>query len=129
MTGYLQKLTNVIESVQRKSARWICNKWQYDESPSAMIKDLNLISLQERRRISRLSTLYELHHGLKYMPAQTIARQRCVDLRFRPMLGALQVYANSFYPCTVREWNKLPANIVNSGTLEGFKNRLLKHMN
>ena len=123
-----QKLRTQIESVQRKAARWIFNKWQYDESPSTMITNLNLTSLQDRRKMSRLSTMFEFHHGLKYMLDQTIIRQRYVDVRFQPIHGALQVYSNLFYPYTIREWKMLPVDIVNSDSLDVFKDKLIGHM-
>ena len=59
-----QKLRTQIESVQRKAVRWIFNKRQYDESPSAMITNLNLTTLQDRRKMSQLSTMFEYHNGL-----------------------------------------------------------------
>ena len=96
------KLKNQLEMVQRKSARWICNKWQYSESPTLMIKELNLKTLEQRRKINQLAMLYELYHGQKYMPPNTISRQRCNDLRFKPIYGIIQSYTYSFYPDTIR---------------------------
>ena len=72
--------------------------------------------------------MFPFHHGLKYMPDQTIIRQRCADVRFQPIHGALQVYSNSFYPHTIREWNMLPVDIVNSDSLDVFKNKLIGYM-
>ena len=115
-----QKLNNHIESVQRKSARWICNQWEYEASPTAMVKSLNLQTLENRWKINRLSSLYQLYHGHKFMPTQTINRQRCNDLRFQPIYGAILRYSYSFYPFTIKEWNLLQANVVNSEALDIF---------
>ena len=111
--------------VQRKAVRWINNKWQHDESPTVMINKLNLQTLQQRRTASRLNMLYELYHGLKFMPLNIIKRQRCSDTRFQRIYGCIQTYSNSFYPNTIREWNQLAPHIVNSGDLNMFKNALV----
>ena len=123
-----QSLTYQLESVQRKSVRWICNQWSYEASPTAMIKDLQLQKLDTRRQLNRLSTLYQLNHGIKFMPSQTINKQRCTNLRFQPIQGAILRYKYSFYPFTINEWNKLPANIVNADSLDIFRTNLLAHL-
>ena len=119
------KLNQHIESVQRKSARWICNQWQHEASPTAMIKSLGLKTLEQRRTIKRLSSLYQFHHGAKFMPPDTIKTQRCNDLRFQPIQGAIQRYTYSFYPYTISEWNMLPAGLVNAGSLDIFNDKLV----
>ena len=123
-----QCLTYQLESVQRKSARWICNQWNYEASPTAMVKDLQLQTLQARRQLNRLSTLYQFNHGIKFMPPGTINKQRCTNLRFQPIQGAILCYTYSFYPLSINEWNKLPANIVNTSSLDIFKVNLLAHL-
>ena len=84
------KMNHQLEMVQRKALRWINNKWQHDESPTAMMNKLNLQTLQERRQISRFSMLYELYDGLKFIPSNTITRQRCTDLQFQRIYGSIQ---------------------------------------
>ena len=56
----------------------------------------------------------------------TPARQRCHDVRFKSVYGAVKAYSNSFFQNTIQEWNKLPANIVNSNDLGSFKVVLVK---
>ena len=111
--------------VQRKAVRWVNNKWRHDESPTLMINQLNLQTLQQRRAVNRLNMLYELYHWLKFMPCNTIKRQRCSDTRFQRIYGSIQSYSNSFYPNTIREWNDLPSKIVNSEDLNAFKNGMM----
>ena len=119
------KLIYQLEMVQRKAVRWVNNKWRHDESPTLMINQLNLQTLQQRRAVNRLNMLYELYHGLKFMPCNTIKRQRCSDTRFQRIYGSIQSYSNSFYPNTIREWNDLPSKIVNSEDLNAFKNGMM----
>ena len=83
------KLIYQLEMVQRKAVRWVNNKWRHDESPTLMINQLNLQTLQQRRAVNRLNMLYELYHGLKFMPCSTIKRQRCSDTRFQRIYGSI----------------------------------------
>eukprot|EP00111_Clytia_hemisphaerica_P020944 TCONS_00061749-protein len=110
-----------LERVQRKSVRWICNQWSYEGSPTAMIDNLKLQTLDKRRQINWLSTLYQFHLGLKvHAKLNHQPTQRCTSLRFQPIQGAILRYTYSFYPYTINEWNKLPANIMNSSSLDIF---------
>ena len=122
------KLNRHIEMVQRKSARWICNQWQREASPTAMIKELDLQTLEQRRTVKRLSSLYQFHHGIKFMPPNTIKTQRCNDLRFQPIQGLIQRYTHSFYPYSIREWNMLPAGLVNAESLDIFNDKLVQFL-
>ena len=122
------KLNRHIDMVQRKSARWICNQWQREASPTAMIKELDLQTLEQRRTVKRLSSLYQFHHGIKFMPPNTIKTQRCNDLRFQPIQGLIQRYTHSFYPYSIREWNMLPAGLVNAESLDIFNDRLVQFL-
>ena len=118
------KLSHQLEMVQRKALRWIYNRWQYDESPTVMLNELNLDTLKYRRTTNRLSMLHELHHGSKFLPTNTIHRQRCADIRFKRIYGSIKCYSNSFYPYTIYEWNELPCDVVNALDLNTFKKGL-----
>ena len=55
-----------LEKVQRQAARFVHNNY-YDRTPgcvSKMVSDLGCESLQYRRRVNRLTTLYKIQHGL-----------------------------------------------------------------
>ena len=51
---------NSLEAVQRKSARWIKSNYTRKASVTHMLNSLELDTLQERRRISRLVFLYKI---------------------------------------------------------------------
>ena len=57
------QLTEQIESVQGKAARWIANNWNYDVSSGKIAKELQLLS--ERRKLARL---HSIHWGQKFLP-------------------------------------------------------------
>ena len=55
-----------LENVQRKGTRFVHNNY-YDRTPgcvSKMVSDLGWKSLQYRRRVDRLTTLYKIQYGL-----------------------------------------------------------------
>ena len=58
-------LSTKIEMVQRKACRWIENKWEYHHSPTTMLKCLNLDTLELRRELYCLKTLFDITNGFK----------------------------------------------------------------
>ena len=58
--------TNVkkIEMVQRRTARYVCNNYNHEESVTTMIKHLHWRSLQQRRTDIRLVMFYKTLHGI-----------------------------------------------------------------
>ena len=112
---------------QRKAARWIENKWKYTESPTSMISDLGLTTLESRRKAAciGIKMLFDIINRNKYVSESTIPkRQRCRNIRFQPIHAALMSYQNSFFPATIHFWNKLPLNIINSANLSDFRHEL-----
>ena len=53
-------LTSKLESVQRKSLRWIHNKWSYETSPTVLMKSSKLTTLESRRMSSRFKMFFDL---------------------------------------------------------------------
>ena len=57
---YRETHSKSLEAVQRKSARWIKSNYGRKASVTRMLNSLNLDTLQERRRISRLVFMYKI---------------------------------------------------------------------
>ena len=57
---YRDNHSKSLEAVQRKSARWIKSNYRRKASVTHMMNSLELNTLQERRRISRLVFLYKV---------------------------------------------------------------------
>ena len=49
-----------VESVQRKAARFIMNDYNRDSSVSKMIKELNLDSIELRRKVKKLKLMHSI---------------------------------------------------------------------
>jgi len=58
----LSKDSESLERIQRRAARWITRKFDHTSSVSALLHQLHLEPLEERRRISRLTFLYKVLH-------------------------------------------------------------------
>ena len=124
---YHQADIKALEQVQRRAARYVYNDYT-SRTPGCvtdMINELGWESLQDRRQISRLCLLYKSHHGL--VDIDKTAYLKPGDSRTRSHTGFCQehikneVYYNSFFPRTIREWNRLPNSLTSSTTVDGFR--------
>ena len=116
-----------LEQVQRRAARYVYNDYT-SRTPGCvtdMVNELGWESLQDRRQISRLCLLYKSHHGL--VDIDKTAYLKPGDSRTRSHTGFYQehikneVYYNSFFPRTIRDWNRLPNSLTSSTTVDGFR--------
>ena len=131
---HLQKDIKSLEQVQRRAARYVCNDYT-TRTPGcvkAMVKDIGWESLQDRRYTARLSLLYKIQHGLVDIEGPRYLKPS--DSRTRGQRGLFQerincdVYFNSFFPHTIRDWNDLPRDITEASTLEEFRTSLARQL-
>ena len=52
-----------VEKVQRTAARWTCRRWRNNSSVGEMLDELELPSLETRRKQSSLAFFYKIHSG------------------------------------------------------------------
>jgi ribonuclease P/MRP protein subunit RPP40 len=93
-----------------------------------MLRELGWESLQSRRRNIRLAMLHKIIHGLVDINKEDYIRPN--DKRTR---GQSRIYQeritnqslfNSFFPRTIRDWNALPKEVVDTESLDAFRHRL-----
>lgn len=60
-----------LEMVQRRAARFVTGNYRTTSSVTKMLKDLQLPTLQERKRKAKVNTLYRIVHHLIEIPSQT----------------------------------------------------------
>ena len=125
----LQSDIKTLEQVQRRAARYVCNDYT-TRTPgcvTAMVEDNGRESRQDR-----LSFLYKIQHGLVDIESSQYSRPS--DSRTRGQRGLFQerincdVYFNSFFPRTIRNWNELPRDITETSTLEEFRTSLPRQL-
>ena len=102
----LKKDISALERVQCKAARSCSQNYNRYASVTDMIKDLGWATLEMRRRLSRLTLMYKLTHGLididtrKYLIQHSESRTRgSHQLKFRMPYANKDVFKISFFPC------------------------------
>jgi hypothetical protein len=124
---HLQKDIDKIQSVQRRSARFVFNRFHNTSSPTGMLAELDWEPLATRRAKIKLCTFYKIHHGLVGISAPLYIHLAPPRVRRTHSLAYLEIstttayYQHSFYPSTVVLWNKLPSAVVEAPTLTAFK--------
>ena len=83
----------------------------------------------------RLTILYKMSRGLididvnNYLLPHTELRTRgSHNYKYRLDKATKDVYFYSFFPRTIRLWNSLPAELVESCSLSTFKSKLLDYL-
>ena len=114
---YTNQQVTSVERVQRRAARFTTTNYR-DYTPGAvtsMIQHLGWESLTTRRVKSRLTMMFKITHGLVEVPHQHLvagdSRTRGAN-KFREIAASKDAYRQSFYPRTIRQWNKLPPDIT-----------------
>ena len=149
---FLEKDILKLEKINRKAARFIKGdfKTRTPGCVTEMMCDLDLPTLQKRRKEKRLSFLYNIQTGKvpainKDVYLKPIRQKRkikaksysdCVTINiltrhqnlnskcFQLPESVSTVYRHSFFPKTISEWNELDEKIVSAPSVDTFKNRL-----
>ena len=114
-----KNLKTKIEIVQRRSARWVCNKYRTGPNttgPTAMISELDWPLLESRRQNARLCLLYKMANDLVLMSYNSLlipypySTKNMPPHAFTPLdlIPERKYFSNTFIPRTVQDWNKLP---------------------
>ena len=127
---HLQKDKHKLEMVQRRSARYVTNRYRNRSSVTDMIEQLKWTPLEERRKNARLTMLYKISNqevnvaaSHKLVPPDRISRNMGINSFQIPQCNTT-TRKESFYPRTIRDWNALPSSVTSVSSLESFK-RLL----
>ena len=123
---HTQRNIRKLEQVQRSCARFVTGDFGQQSSVSAMLKDLNWTTLEERRYQSRLAMMFKIHQNLvdiredQYLsPSSSTTRGH--SSRFRIPQTKSSVYTMSFFPRTIRDWNNLQKDPAVYSSLDTFK--------
>ncbi|RUS78658.1 hypothetical protein EGW08_013585 [Elysia chlorotica] len=121
-----------LEKTQRRAARWVVNRYRQTSSVGDMLNQLNWPSLEQRRKNTRLSTLYKYHQGEVKIDMSNTPRLLNTGYNTRrshkdqyvvePSSRNYRKY--SFFPRTIKEFNALPREAHQCASLEGFQSFL-----
>ena len=121
-----------IEAVQRRAARFTCNRYRRTSSVTQMMNTLEWQPLAERRRLARLVMFYKIHNNIVAisMPLQVkglAAPTRTENSQAYCIPPSSADYHHlSFFPRTVRDWNLLPESTTQARTPDAFRSALLR---
>ena len=120
------KYIKQLEMVQRKAARVVVGEYRTTSSVTRIIEKLHWPTLQQRRKQAKTTMLFKITKGLvdvdssRLKPTSTANRTRGHCHRFQIPTSKLRTHQQSFFPSTIRLWNKLPANMVRIDNLDKF---------
>ena len=114
-----------LETVQRRSARRIMQNYIRHASVTTMLQNLDLPTLQQRRRHSKIIMLYRIRHKLANVPTTTYITPDTRNTQYYNLPYArTEVYKSSFFPSTIKLWNNLQPAIINSTTIPQLRQAL-----
>ena len=122
---------NRLEGVQRNAARFVCGEYRRRPgiSVTALLKELQWPSLADRRQIARLTLFYNAHTGKISIPLCNLldrsdSRIRGANNNYKYLSTKNSAFGQSFFPKTLKDWNKLHNETKESSTTLAFKNSL-----
>ncbi len=126
---HTQKNIKKLESIKRRSARYVMNDFSHHNSVTAMMQYLEWQTLEARRQQARLMMFYHIIHDLvdisanPYLtPAPLTTRGH--QVRFIQPGARVQCYKYSFFQATITARNQLANTAVSAPSLEAFRNNL-----
>jgi hypothetical protein len=114
-----ESIRNIL-MVQRRAARYICNRYHNTSSVSDMLNIINLPSLAERRLRTRLVMMYKVSFHLVAVPSEILIVSDTRTRKYHP-LTYRQIhtctskdtwYRHSFFPYTIPQWNQRTINTL-----------------
>ena len=111
--------SNVLEMVQRRAARWVLRSYHNTSSVTAMLKSLGWRDLSQRRVDSRLKLMYKILNNLVDIDQDSYVKLQIIH-------STTLYYKFSFFPRTITDWNNLPKIVIESPSLNIFKNKVMK---
>ena len=124
---YFEKDIQRIEKIQRKAARFVKSDYQRTSSVTSMLKDLGWESLQQRRKINRLSMMYKIVNNQVAIPPTNHIEFNKRSLRnkhswqIKTKSVDIENYKNSFFPKTIIDWNNLNNKHISCESVLSFK--------
>lgn len=128
-------LTDMLESIQSKSARFISSSYSSYHSVSSIKRTLGILPLVIQRKYSRLSFFHSFYHSdssfsRKFIhPAAHISARIDHDLKVYPPFSRTKKDLHSPLVLSINDWNALPQSIANIKESSSFQSALLTYLN
>ena len=121
-----------LERTQRKAARWISSDYKRHSSVTSMLSQLNLESLEDRRRDARLVLLYKILNEHVAVPMDELGLARSPratrglytkDKLLVPQCNTTE-RRQHFVARTVPQWNRLLESQTSADSVASFRSQL-----
>ena len=112
---YTAENINKLEGVQRRSARFVCNKYSRKESVTSMLDDLEGPPLQQRRAESRLALFHCIVNGTVDIDSAVLMEEsrrpsrKANKVQYMRHSSKKDCYKYSFVPRSIVQWNNINA--------------------
>ena len=126
-SAHTDKNTCLLEKVQNNAARFVHQKYYWNTSVTALKKDLNWPTLQQRRNTSDLIMWYKVHFGLVAINFPPIVLLSPRVSKFHHELSYNQVqhrkkcFEYSYYVRTIPLWKSLPNSPASATSINSFQ--------
>ena len=121
---------DMLERVQRRAARFVCNDYSRNSSVSKMLKDLGWTPLEERRAKIKLKIFHKGKNGTIAIPTDNLSLKsrnlRGGSVKYNLPSSRIDSHLHSFFPSVLRLWNYLPAEVQMQQSAEPFDHQLKK---
>ena len=132
---YTKQDREKLERINTRAARFITHNYTRTPGITTQIKkQINMDLLETRRQTHRHTIMYKITNNLidirkqEYVQtAHTRATRNSHMHKYHTYTTTTDSYKHSFFPRTIREWNRLPPNIVNLPTIDSFAKQVHKH--
>ena len=129
---HLKKHIRGIEQVQRGAARFVKGNYKREAGVvTSLIDDLRWQSLESRRKLARLTTMYKIVNNeidiqaKDYLTPVNRASRSNNSKSFIRHHSRIDSHKYSFFPRTIVEWNSLPEPHINASDVNSFKKLVL----
>jgi hypothetical protein len=110
---YLQKDINNLEKIQRKAARFVTNNHIHTDNFHP-IETLEWPTLQDRRKLQRLHMFSKIINDQTRLVKEHYLKEntsRRKGITYSHIRCNTEMYNNSYFPRTIRDWNNQPPNL------------------
>ncbi len=124
-----------LEQINTKAARFITNYTQTPGITTQLKQQINMDPLHIHRQAQRLTLMYNITNNYididprTYLHSANNQRTRNThNHTYQTYYANTDSYKHSYFPHTIRDWNRLPQPILNSNTIDAFLKQIHMHL-
>lgn len=115
---YTKRNIEALEIIQRKSVRFIHSKYRRTDSPTNLMKENSIPTLEKRRKMHRLKFLFLLNNkklsvnrDLYLKPLTTRQTRHRQAHSLPPYFAKTNIFMYSYFYRTINDWHCLPQSL------------------